>query len=118
VERSTLPSLYRAVDIFAIGSLHEMLGIAILEALSSGLPITCNRTPVFEWVAGPAATPEDISQPGGLVRQWLPLLDREVRAQRSEAARKHAEDRFSEAAVVRQTLEMYAAVMADSPRGQ
>jgi len=116
VDRAKLPSLYQAADIFTIGSLHEMLGIVILEALSTGLPITCNRTPVFEWVAGPSAAPEDISQPGGLVRQWLRLLDPSVRAQCSAAARIHAETTFSETAVLKQTLDMYAAVMKDPPR--
>jgi 1,2-diacylglycerol 3-alpha-glucosyltransferase len=116
VDRGKLSSLYRAADIFTIGSLHEMLGIAILEALSSGLPITCNRAPVFEWVAGPAAAPEDISQPGGLVRQWVRLLDPAVRARWSAAARIHAEETFSEAVVLKQTLEMYDTVMGNPPR--
>jgi glycosyltransferase involved in cell wall biosynthesis len=88
-----------------------------LEALSTGLPVTCNRTPIFEYVAGPSADLEDISQPGGLVRQWLRLLDPAVRARRSAAARIHAEETFSETAVLKQTLDMYAAVMSDSRHG-
>jgi glycosyltransferase involved in cell wall biosynthesis len=115
VERAKLPALYQAADIFTIGSLHEMMPIAVLEALASGLPLTCNRTPVFEWIGGPSAAPEDISQPGGLVRQWRRLLDPAVRAQCSAAARIHAENTFSEAVVVKQTVNMYAAVMQDSP---
>ena len=115
VERAKLPSLYQAADIFTLGSLHEMLGIVILEALASGLPISCNRTPVFEWVAGPAGDPEDISQPGGLVRQWQRLLDPAVRAQCSAAARIHAENTFSETVVMKQTSLMYDAVMRDGP---
>lgn len=111
VERGRLPSLYRAADIFALGSLHEMLGTAILEALACGLPITCNRTPTLEWVAGPAGTPEDISVSGGLVHQWERLLDAQVRSRRSNAARRHAEGTFSESVVVRQIVDMYDVVM-------
>jgi hypothetical protein len=88
--------------------------IAVLEALATGLPLTCNRTPVLEWMAGPSAAPEDISQPGGLVRQWRRLLDPAVRAHCSAAARTHAENTFSEAVVLKQTADMYAAVLQDA----
>jgi glycosyltransferase involved in cell wall biosynthesis len=111
LDRARMPSLYQAADLFAIASLHEMMPIAVLEALSSGLPITCNRTPVLEWMAGPAGVPGDISQPGGLVAQWQRLSDPHFRAQCSAAARRHAEDTFSEAAVLRQIFDMYDQVM-------
>jgi len=117
VDRAKMPSLYQAADIFTIGSLHEMLGTGVLEALSTGLPITCNRTPIFDWVAGPAGALEDISQPGGLVRQWCALLEPGVRAERSAAAREHAEKTFSQDVVLSQMLEMYSAVLADPGRG-
>ena len=115
VERAKLPSLYQAADLFTIGSLHEMFGIVLVEALATGLPITCNRTPVFEWVAGPAAAPEDISQPGGLVRQWQRMLEPQFRRQCSTAGLAYANKTFSENVVVEQTLNMYAAMMADFP---
>jgi glycosyltransferase involved in cell wall biosynthesis len=115
IERSKMPSLYRAADIFTIGSLREMLGTVLLEALSTGLPVTCHRTPILEWVAGPTAVLEDISEPGGLVRQWCALLDPTVRSTRSAAARAHAEGTFSQAVILKQVLEMYSAVMADRP---
>ena len=115
LDRARMPSLYRAADLFAIASLHEMMPIAVLEALSSGLPITANRTPVLEWMAGPAGELEDISQPGGLSAQWSRLVDPGHRASRSAAARSHAEATFSETAVLRQILDMYEVVMGRRP---
>ena len=115
VDRSKLPSLYQAADIFAIASLHEMMPIALLEALASGLPITCNRTPVLEWMAGAGGAPEDIAHPSGLVRQWQRLADPGTRSTYSIAARTHAERTFSTPVALRQILEMYTAVMRDKP---
>jgi 1,2-diacylglycerol 3-alpha-glucosyltransferase len=112
VDRAKLPSLYQAADIFAIASLHEMLPIVLLEALASGLPITCSLTPVLKWVVGLVGTLEDISVPGGLVRQWQRLADPGVREAMAAAARNRAERTFSEPVVAKQMLDMYKAVMA------
>jgi glycosyltransferase involved in cell wall biosynthesis len=111
VDRDRLATLYQAADIFAIASLHEMMPIALLEALSSGLPASCNDTPTLRWMVGPAGHPEDISQPGGLVRQWLPLLDPGVRSELSRNARTHVEETFSESRVLGQIKAMYQTVL-------
>jgi glycosyltransferase involved in cell wall biosynthesis len=116
IDREKLRSLYRAADIYALASLREMMPIAVLEALSSGLPITCNSTPTLEWMAGPGGVPEDISKPGGLVRQWLRLAARNTRALASAAARRHAEETFSAPVVLAQIEEMYGAVAEDARR--
>lgn len=110
-DRDRLTCLYQTADIFALASLHEMLGIAVLEALASGLPITCNDTPTLRWVVGPAGRPEDISQPGGLVRQWTRLIDPAARLEHSHSARTHVESTFSEAVVLKQITDMYRAVL-------
>jgi 1,2-diacylglycerol 3-alpha-glucosyltransferase len=111
LDRARMPSLYQAADIFSIASLHEMQGIAIVEALATAVPVSCNRTPVLEWVAGAGGVPEDISLPGGLVRQWRRLADPAVYAGYSDAARQHAVATFSETAVLHQILDMYDVVM-------
>jgi glycosyltransferase involved in cell wall biosynthesis len=111
VDRVRLATLYQAADIFALASLHEMMPIAMLEALSSGLPATCNNTPTLSWMAGPGGRPQDISQPGGLVRQWLQLTNPQTREDLSRNARMHVEDTFSEALVLQQIQEMYKTVL-------
>ena len=81
------------------------------EALASGLPITCNRTPTLEWMTGPAGVPQDISQPGGLVAQWLHVTDPRTLDVYRAAARSHAEQNFSEPVVLLQIEQMYACVL-------
>jgi glycosyltransferase involved in cell wall biosynthesis len=110
VDRSRLATLYQSADIFALASIHEMMPIALLEALASGLPATCNDTPTLSWMVGPAGYPEDISQPGGLVRQWSQLLDSSVRMDLSRQARAHVEATFSETKVLEQIEDMYRIV--------
>lgn len=111
IDRDRLVTLYQAADIFALASLHEMLAIVLLEALASGLPVTCNDTPTLRWVAGAAGTPEDISQPGGLVRQWTRLIDPAMRLELSHSARTHIESTFSEPVVLKQITDMYRTVL-------
>lgn len=50
--REQMPDYYRALDVFALTSLFEMMPIAVLEALAGGLPVICNRHPVLEWMVG------------------------------------------------------------------
>jgi glycosyltransferase involved in cell wall biosynthesis len=50
--RSQMPDLYRAMDVFVLTSLFEMMPIAVLEALASGVPCVVNQHPVLEWMVG------------------------------------------------------------------
>lgn len=50
--REQMPDLYRAMDVFVLSSLFEMMPIALLEAMASGLPCLVNRHPVLEWMIG------------------------------------------------------------------
>jgi glycosyltransferase involved in cell wall biosynthesis len=111
VDRDRLATLYQSADIFALASIHEMMPIALLEALASGLPATCNDTPTLRWMVGPAGHPEDIANPGGLVRQWSRLLDPGVRLDLSRNARAYVEATFSESKVLEQINAMYRAVL-------
>jgi glycosyltransferase involved in cell wall biosynthesis len=111
VARDRLAKLYQCADIFALASLHEMMPIALLEALSTGLPATCNDAPTLRWMVGPAGHLEDISHAGGLVRQWLKMLDPAVRADLSSKARSHVEATFSEEQVLKQIWSMYRIVL-------
>jgi len=115
VPRERIHTLYQAADVFALASLHEMMPIALLEALSSGLPIACNDTPTLRWMAGSAGSPRALNREGGMVEQLTALCNPASRAEQSHAARLHAETTFSEPVVVQQMLGMYAQVARLGP---
>jgi glycosyltransferase involved in cell wall biosynthesis len=101
----------QAADVFTLASLHEMMPIAVLEALAAGLPVACNDDPTLRWMVGDAGPIGDISQPGSLAAQFTTLADAELRAQMSLAARSRAEGSFSEDVVLDQILAMYRQIM-------
>ncbi len=43
VDRNSICKLYRQVDIFVLPSLHEQHGLAIMEAMASGLPVVASN---------------------------------------------------------------------------
>lgn len=117
VPRDEMAGIYAAADLFAMPSLFEAFGTALLEAMACGLPVVCHNSMPMSWVAGGAADPCDISGPDGLARQWSALLDPKVRAHRGAFARRRAVEHFSTTVVVRQILDMYGAVCsAGRPR--
>lgn len=111
VPRDRIPTLYQAADVFTLASLHEMMPIAVLEALSSGLPVACNATPTLKWMVGAGGVLSDISKEGALAEQFLALSDATLRQRLSHCARIHAEENFSEDSVIEQTLAMYSQIM-------
>ena len=59
--RARMPELLRAMDVFVLTSLFEMMPIAVLEALASGLPCLVNQHPVLEWMVGCGGDVLDVS---------------------------------------------------------
>jgi len=64
------PSLYRAADAFALASLREGFGLAIVEALGAGLPCVLHDTPNTAYLAGSHAFRGDLRAAGAMT----PLL--------------------------------------------
>jgi glycosyltransferase involved in cell wall biosynthesis len=52
IPRTMMQDLHRTADIMVLGSLFEMMPIAVLEALATGLPVLCNNHPVLAWMVG------------------------------------------------------------------
>jgi glycosyltransferase involved in cell wall biosynthesis len=52
VPRNEMPDVYRCMDVFVLPSLFEMMPIAILEAMASGVPVLVNRHPNLAWIVG------------------------------------------------------------------
>ena len=111
--RERMPELYRAADVFTLGSLKEMMPIALLEATASGLPCLVHRHPVIQWMIGPSGQTLDLSKRGNLKQALAQLLMDEVQRDRlGIAARTHCCDQFATEVVVDQILRYYQDVVA------
>ena len=62
VPREEMPDFYRSLDVFTLVSLFEMMPIAVLEALASGLPVVCSDIPNLAWMIGA----DDVQTSGNL----------------------------------------------------
>jgi 1,2-diacylglycerol 3-alpha-glucosyltransferase len=112
VERNRLVSLYRAADVFVLGSLWEMMPIVVIEALSSGLPVICHNTATLGWIVGEGGWPTDLRSRQAVVNLLRSVSKADLRAAAAVAARKRAVSVFGEPEVVGQILGMYARVSA------
>jgi glycosyltransferase involved in cell wall biosynthesis len=116
LSRDDMPALYRGFDAFALTSLFEMMPIALLEAMASGLPVLVNDHPVLAWMAGaaepdPAGFTLDMSHPGALEVAVAALTPDSMRALGANA-RHQAESRFAREPVIDSYLAYYEQVMA------
>ena len=109
--RGKMPDLYRILDLFVLASVFEMMPIAVLEALSSGLPVVCNNTLVLSWMIGDGGLCVDMAKDGGLA-EFLAGTDKEWMESRGEAARIHAVKMFSKEVVIEQYVEYYKRILS------
>lgn len=117
--RARIPDLYRAADLFVLGSLKEMMPISLLEATASGLPCVVHRHPVMQWMIGEGGSAVDMTAAGSLAAELARLLTNdELRRTLGERARQHCEANFSRDAVVDRILDYYQQVLAPSGRSQ
>jgi len=114
--RQRMPDLYRAANVFCLGSLLEMMPIALLEAIASGLPCIVNRQPVMQWMIGPGGEAIDMSAPGALAAALERLLRAQAERERlGGLGREHCLQHFSRDAVVDQILAYYDVVSGRLP---
>lgn len=94
IEDAEMPALYRLADTLVFPSLVEGFGLAIIEAMASGLPVVVSDMPPFTDFIGhqdclwaDPADPEAIAFAMG--RSLLPGLRRQLSARGSAIARRH-----------------------------
>jgi glycosyltransferase-like protein len=110
VPDADMPSWYRAADALAFPSVKEGFGLAVLEAMSAGLPVVTSDLPVFrEYLVGGRdallVPVGDVEALAGALQAVL--TDAALRAALARAGRAVAE-RFTWAASARRHLEVYA----------
>jgi len=109
--RQRIPDLYRSADVFVLGSLKEMMPIALLEATASGLPCVVHEHPVMQWMCGAGGCATDMSRAGNLAERLSSLLTDPPRLRMlGEQAREHCLANFGREAVVDQILAYYEQV--------
>jgi glycosyltransferase involved in cell wall biosynthesis len=106
--RERMPELYRNADLFVLPSLKEMMPIAVLEAMASGLPCVVNDDPVLRWMVGDGGRCIDAASPGALCGALGALVDDAAERRRiGNAARRRCVEEFGEEAVVGRILGHY-----------
>ncbi len=103
-----------ALDIFAMPSLKEGLGVALLEAMACGLAAAGSRIggivdAVDDGRTGVLAAPADAQSLAAALAHLI--ADAPARTAMGTAARARALERFSMAAMARQTVELYRACL-------
>ena len=118
ISKERLKTLYQNAALFVLSSDEEGLGIVILEAMSSGLPVISTRCggPETSVVNGETGYLVPVRDPVALSESIFALLqDVSLREQMSAAARNRAVERFSFAAAGKPYLEEYANLL-QSPK--
>ncbi len=109
--RERMPRIYRMADVFALCSLKEMMPIALLEALASGLPSLVSEHPVVGWMSGPGGRQVAMDRERTLAEAMLSFMDRDARERVGRAARRHVVKNFGKDAIVSRYMELYRDVI-------
>ena len=115
-QRDVLPSLLTDADVFLLASTEESFGLSALEAMSCGVPVVPPRVGgipevVRDGVTGWLSPPDDRNAYIEAIREAL--NDPVARAERGQAAREDAVDRFSLDSVVASYEGLYARLLEE-----
>lgn len=112
VPDADMPSWYRAADALAFPSVKEGFGLAVLEAMSAGLPVVTSDLPVFReyLVPGRDALLAPVGDVDALADALLAVLTDDGLRGSLAAAGQELVQRFTWAESARRHLEVYAAL--------
>jgi glycosyltransferase involved in cell wall biosynthesis len=113
VASADVRELYRLADVLVQASLAESFGLALAEAMCSGLMVLAHDTPHFEWLLGRRECLVDMRTPGALAGRLGQLVARDAPTQSvTEALAMSARARFDWANLAPAYVEMYRKVAA------
>ena len=97
VPDTELPSWYAAADVLAFPSTKEGWGLAVLEAMSAGLPVVASDLPVFREFLSPGrdALLVPVDDASALAEALAEVLDDPELADRLRSAARAPSERFS-----------------------
>jgi glycosyltransferase-like protein len=97
VPEAEMPGWYAAADVLAVPSTKEGWGLAVLEAMSAGLPVVASDLPVFAEYLRPGedALFVPVGDAAALSEALAGVLDDPARAARLRAAGRAVAGRFS-----------------------
>jgi glycosyltransferase-like protein len=112
VADAELPGWFAAADVFAFPSAKEGWGLAVLEAMSAGLPVVASDLPVFReyLVPGRDALLVPGSDPAALAGALASVLGDPALAGRLRAAGRGVAARYSWDATAAEHMAIYAAL--------
>ena len=106
-ERTDMPDIFNAANVFVMTSLKEMMPIALLEAIASGLPALVSTHPVVTWMRGDCGESVDMETSGALSEALDRWSDTERIKVSGTLARRHAISLYSKEAVTQNLLTLY-----------
>jgi glycosyltransferase involved in cell wall biosynthesis len=110
VSREELAELYRGASVFALSSVEEGLGLPVMEAMATGLPVVVTRSGGPETVVADGETGylTPVREAGAMAEKMrAPLADAAARRRMGARARRIAEETFSLEAAGRVIIEKY-----------
>lgn len=118
-----MPDFYRALDVFVLPSLFEMMGIVFVEAMACGVPVLAHAHPVMESVVGAGGRCIDMGREGALV-EALAVFEKNreggdvprggaesAGARWGERARRQVETHFAKDVVIQKYTEYYERII-------
>jgi glycosyltransferase-like protein len=120
VADAELPSWYAAADVFAFPSTKEGWGLAVLEAMSAGLPVVASDLPVFREYLAPGldALLVPVDNPAALAEALTSVLGDQQLAQRLRAAGPTVAAKFTWEATAARHKTIYTALGRPAAAGQ
>jgi len=110
-----MPDFYKALDVFVLPSLFEMMGIVFVEAMASGVPVLAHRHPVLEYVVGEGGCCIDMEGVGVLAEAMRKVENRKSNVEiTSLKAREHVEKNFAKHVVIGKYIEYYERILDDA----